>query len=181
MTSSIKSLYETKIFDQLKTKFNYKNVHQVPKITKITINRGLGEASQNSKILDISMKEMSIITGQKPIITKSKKAIAGFKIREEMPVGMKVTLRREKMYSFLERLINLALPRIRDFRGISPKQFDGRGNFNIGFKEQLMFPEIAYNDVDKILGINISISTTAKTDEECLALLSGLGMPFTEK
>nr|YP_008965691.1 chloroplast 50S ribosomal protein L5 [Porphyridium purpureum]ATJ02890.1 50S ribosomal protein L5 [Porphyridium purpureum]BAO23667.1 chloroplast 50S ribosomal protein L5 [Porphyridium purpureum] len=181
MTSGIKLLYETKVFDHLKTKFNYSNVHQVPKITKITINRGLGEASQNAKILDLSLKEMSIITGQKPIVTKAKKAVAGFKIREEMPIGMKVTLRREKMYSFLERLINLALPRIRDFRGISPKQFDGRGNFNIGFKEQLMFPEIAYNDVDKILGINISISTTAKTDEECLALLSELGMPFTEK
>nr|YP_009297311.1 ribosomal protein L5 [Porphyridium sordidum]AOM66654.1 ribosomal protein L5 [Porphyridium sordidum] len=181
MTSSIKSLYDTKVFDQLKTKFNYTNVHQVPKITKITVNRGLGEASQNSKIIDLSIKEMSLITGQRPVITKAKKAIAGFKIREEMPVGMKVTLRREKMYSFLERLINLSLPRIRDFRGISPKQFDGRGNFNIGFKEQLMFPEITYNDVDKILGINISISTTAKTDEECFALLSGLGMPFTEK
>lgn len=180
MTSSIKSLYEDKVTQILKDKFQYDNVHQIPKITKITINRGLGEASQNSKLLEVSLQELSVITGQRPIITKAKKAIAGFKLREELPVGMKVTLRKKKMYAFLERLIHLALPRIRDFRGISTKQFDGRGNFNIGFKEQLMFPEISYNEVDKILGMNVSITTTATTDEECFELLNGLGMPFVK-
>lgn len=180
MTSSIKLLYEDKITKVLKEKFQYNNIHEIPKITKITINRGLGEASQNSKLLEVSLQELSTITGQKPIVTKAKKAIAGFKLREDLPVGIKVTLRKEKMYAFLERLIHLALPRIRDFRGISKKQFDGRGNFNIGFKEQLMFPEISYDEVDKILGINVSISTTAKTDEECFELLNGLGIPFVK-
>nr|YP_010330163.1 ribosomal protein L5 [Porphyridium aerugineum]UNJ17879.1 ribosomal protein L5 [Porphyridium aerugineum] len=181
MTSNLKSIYQDKVVSSLKEKFNYQNVHQIPKLTKITINRGLGEASQNAKLLENSVKELSIVTGQKPVITRAKKAIAGFKLREDLPVGMKVTLRREKMYSFLERFINLALPRIRDFRGISPKKFDGRGNYNLGLKEQLMFPEISYNDVDKLLGMDICISTTAKSDEECLALLELLGMPFSKK
>nr|YP_010337969.1 ribosomal protein L5 [Timspurckia oligopyrenoides]UNJ17554.1 ribosomal protein L5 [Timspurckia oligopyrenoides] len=178
MNSSLKSQYQDKVVELLKQNFNYDNVHQVPKISKITVNRGLGEASQNAKALDSSIKELAIITGQKPVVTRTKKAIAGFKIREDIPIGLKVTLRKEKMYSFLERLINLALPRIRDFRGIDPKNFDGRGNYNLGLKEQLMFPEISYDDVEKIRGMDIAITTTANTDEECLALLKGLGMPF---
>jgi large subunit ribosomal protein L5 len=181
MTSSLKLKYKEQIISTLKEKFNYNNIHEVPKITKITINRGLGEASQNAKLLDNSLKELALITGQKPVITNAKKAIAGFKIREGLPVGMKITLRREKMYAFLERLINLSLPRIRDFRGISPKKFDGRGNYNLGLKEQLMFPELSYNDIDKVLGMDICICTTAKNDVECLALLELLGMPFSKK
>lgn len=181
MSSNLKLKYQDKIISALREKFNYRNVHEVPKLTKITINRGLGEASQNSKLLENSVREIALISGQKPIITKAKQAIAGFKIRENLPIGMKVTLRKDKMYSFLERLINLSLPRIRDFRGISTKQFDGRGNYNLGLKEQLMFPELSYNDIDKILGLDISLSTTAKTDAECFALLELLGMPFDKK
>ncbi len=178
MTLHVKKLYEEQIKDSLQREFLYKNIHEIPKITKIIINRGLGEASQNSKILDNSMKEIILISGQKPIITRSKKAIAGFKIRENIPIGMKVTLRKNKMYNFLNKLINLSLPRIRDFRGISKKKFDGNGNYNLGIKEQLIFPEIEYDSVDKILGMNITIVTTAKTDIEGLFLLKGFGMPF---
>nr|ARO91144.1 50S ribosomal protein L5 [Flintiella sanguinaria] len=181
MNSNLRLTYETKVIDQLKQQFTYKNIHQVPTITKITINRGLGEASQNAKALDASVKEFAVITGQKPVVTRAKKAIAGFKIRENIPIGLKVTLRKEKMYSFLERFINLALPRIRDFRGISSKNFDGRGNYSKLKKIIIMFPEISYDDVEKIRGMDISISTTAKTDEECLALLKALGMPFRDK
>lgn len=178
MNNSLKKLYYDKICLELINKFNYKNIHEIPKLVKITLNRGLGEASQNAKALENSVKEFTLITGQKPIVTRSKKSIAGFKIREDVPVGLTVTLRKEKMYNFLNKLINLSLPRIRDFRGISNKHFDGRGNYNIGLKEQLIFPEIEYDYIDKIRGIDIAIVTTAKNDKESLALLQGFGMPF---
>ena len=178
MTSTLKVIYEEKIQKNLQQKFLYKNIHEIPKIKKIILNRGIGEASQNSKRLDKNIKEFMIISGQKPIITKSKKAIAGFKIRENIPVGVTVTLRKDKMYNFLNKLIHLALPRIRDFRGISKKHFDGYGNYNLGLKEQLIFPEIEYDSVDKIEGMNITIVTTAKTDLEGLFLLQNFGMPF---
>ncbi|MDJ0529760.1 MAG: 50S ribosomal protein L5, partial [Microcystis sp. M53600_WE12] len=154
------------------------NIHQVPKVIKITVNRGLGEASQNAKALESSKEELSTITGQQPVVTRAKKAIAGFKIREGMPVGVMVTLRGDRMYAFLDRLINLALPRIRDFRGISGNSFDGRGNYSLGIREQLIFPEIEYDKIDQIRGMDISIITTAKNDEEGRALLKEMGMPF---
>ncbi|NJN49635.1 MAG: 50S ribosomal protein L5 [Alkalinema sp. RL_2_19] len=176
----IKQLYNEKVVPKLMEEFKYTNIHQVPKVIKITVNRGLGEASQNAKALEASVKEIAVITGQKPVITRAKKAIAGFKIREGMPVGVMVTLRAERMNAFLDRFINLALPRIRDFRGVSPKSFDGRGNYTIGVKEQLMFPEISYDDVDQMRGMDISIITTANTDEEGRALLRELGMPFRD-
>nr|YP_009502105.1 ribosomal protein L5 [Porolithon onkodes]ASB29707.1 ribosomal protein L5 [Porolithon onkodes] len=178
MTSALKIIYKEKIQTNLQQKFLYKNVHEIPKIEKIVLNRGIGEASQNSKGLDKSLKEFILISGQKPIITKSKKAIAGFKIRENIPVGITVTLRKDKMYNFLNKLIHLALPRIRDFRGLNRKHFDGYGNYNLGLKEQLIFPEIDYDSVDKIDGMNIAIVTTAKTDVEGLFLLQNFGMPF---
>lgn len=178
MNSPLKTIYEKQIKSNLQQEFSYKNVHEIPKITKIVINRGLGEASQNSKIIDLSLQEFMLISGQRPIITRSKKAIAGFKIREHVPVGMTVTLRKNRMYNFLNKLINLALPRIRDFRGISKQHFDGNGNYNIGIKEQLIFPEIEYDLIDKIRGLNITIVTTAKTDLEGFSLLKGFGMPF---
>jgi large subunit ribosomal protein L5 len=180
MVTGLKTEYQEKIVPKLKEQFGYKNIHQVPKVVKITVNRGLGEASQNAKALESSLKEISIITGQKPVVTRAKKAIAGFKIRQGMPVGVMVTLRSDKMYSFLERLIKLALPRIRDFRGISPKAFDGHGNYNIGIKEQLIFPEIEYDTIEQIRGMDICIVTTAKTDEEGRALLKEMGMPFRD-
>ncbi|MDJ0554667.1 MAG: 50S ribosomal protein L5 [Microcoleaceae cyanobacterium MO_207.B10] len=178
MAEKLKKVYQEKIVPKLMEQFSYTNVHQVPKLVKITVNRGLGEASQNAKALDSSIKEIATIAGQKPVVTRAKKAIAGFKIRQGMPVGVMVTLRSEKMYDFLERLINLALPRIRDFRGINPKSFDGRGNYSLGLKEQLIFPEIEYDSIDQIRGMDISIITTAKTDEEGRALLKEMGMPF---
>jgi len=178
MKNSLKILYEDKISSELFKEFNYKNIHQIPKLIKITLNRGVGEAAQNTKVLQKSIEELKLITGQKPLITRTKKSIAGFKIRDNMPIGLKVTLRKEKMYDFLNKLINLSLPRIRDFRGISTKQFDGRGNYNLGLKEQIIFPEIDYDQIDKIRGMNITIVTTAQTDEESLALLKKLGMPF---
>lgn len=178
MTNTLKQIYEQKISSDLFKHFQYKNIHEIPKLLKITINRGIGEAAQNSKILNKSIEEFTLITGQKPILTRSKKAIAGFKIREDIPIGLTVTLRKDKMYNFLNKLINLSLPRIRDFRGISNKQFDGRGNYNLGLKEQIIFPEIEYGEVDKIKGMNITIVTTAKTDKESLALLEAFGMPF---
>lgn len=177
---SLKNEYNNKIFVELFKEFEYKNIHEVPKILKITINRGIGEASQNSKTIDRSIEEFADITGQKPIITKTKKAIAGFKVRENIPIGLKVTLRKEKMYNFLNKLINLSLPRIRDFRGLSKKQFDGRGNYNLGLKEQIIFPEINYEQIDKIRGMDITIVTTAKNDEEGFALLKKFGMPFKD-
>ncbi|BAP17357.1 50S ribosomal protein L5 [cyanobacterium endosymbiont of Epithemia turgida] len=178
MTQRLKIFYQNTIVPKLKEQFGYKNLHQVPKVVKITVNRGLGEASQNAKALESSISELSTITGQKPVVTRAKKAIAGFKIREGMPVGVMVTLRSERMYSFLDRLINLALPRIRDFRGISDKSFDGRGNYSLGIREQLIFPEIDYDAIDQIRGMDVSIITTAKTDEEGLTLLREMGMPF---
>lgn len=178
MTPALKFMYEERIKTNLQEKFLYTNIHEIPKITKITLNRGLGEASQNTKILDKSIKEFMLITGQKPIITKSRKAIAGFKIRENIPVGITVTLRNNKMYNFLNKLIHLALPRIRDFRGISKEYFDGNGNYNLGLKEQLIFPEIEYDLVDKVQGMNIAIVTSAKNDLEALFLLESFGMPF---
>nr|YP_010903920.1 ribosomal protein L5 [Hypnea musciformis]WCH56971.1 ribosomal protein L5 [Hypnea musciformis] len=178
MNNSLKELYYNKICPNLVQQFEYKNKHQIPKLTKITVNRGLGEAAQNSKILENSIKELTLITGQKPIVKLAKKSIAGFKIRENTPVGLTVTLRKNKMYDFLNKLINLSLPRIRDFRGISKNKFDGRGNYNLGLKEQLIFPEIEYDSIDKIRGMDISIVTTANNDQESLALLTGFGMPF---
>lgn len=180
MAERLKTLYQEKIVPKLMEQFSYTNVHQVPKLTKITVNRGLGEASQNAKALEASLAEIAIITGQKPVVTRAKKAIAGFKLRQGMPVGIMVTLRAERMYAFLDRLVNLALPRIRDFRGISPKSFDGRGNYTLGVREQLIFPEIDYDSIDQIRGMDISIITTANTDEEGRALLKEMGMPFRE-
>jgi large subunit ribosomal protein L5 len=180
MAGKLKTTYQEQIVPKLMDQFGYTNIHQVPKLVKVTINRGLGEASQNAKALEASVKEVAVITGQKPVVTRAKKAIAGFKIREGMPVGVMVTLRGDRMYSFLERLINLSLPRIRDFRGISPKSFDGRGNYTLGVREQLIFPEISYDSIDQIRGMDISIITTANTDEEGRALLKEMGMPFRE-
>jgi large subunit ribosomal protein L5 len=180
MSSRIKTTYNEKIVPKLMEQFGFTNIHQVPKLTKITINRGLGEASQNAKALEASIKEIAIITGQRPVVTRARKAIAGFKIREGMPVGIMVTLRGDRMYAFADRLINLALPRIRDFRGISPKSFDGRGNYTLGLKDQLIFPEVDYDSVDKSRGMDISIITTATTDEAGRALLKEFGMPFRE-
>jgi large subunit ribosomal protein L5 len=158
--------------------FGYKNIEQVPKIVKISVNRGIGEAAKNSKELDASVQEMTLIVGQQPIVNKSKKSVAGFKIRDGMSIGASVTLRKDQMYTFLTKLIHIVLPRIRDFRGISPNGFDGRGNYNLGLKEQLIFPEVNYDDVTQMRGLDISIVTTAKTDEEARALLKSFGMPF---
>ncbi|NEP63899.1 MAG: 50S ribosomal protein L5 [Symploca sp. SIO2G7] len=180
MAEQLKNFYTTKVVPKLMEQFEYKNIHQVPKVLKLTVNRGLGEASQNAKALEASVSEVGIITGQRPVITRAKKAIAGFKIRQGMPVGVVVTLRAERMYAFLNRLINLVLPRIRDFRGVSPKSFDGRGNYTLGLREQLIFPEVDYDSVDQVRGMDITIVTTAKTDEEGRALLKELGMPFRD-
>lgn len=178
MSSKLYQTYSETIVPKLKEEFGYTNIHQVPKVVKITVNRGLGEASQNAKALESSIKELTIITGQKPVVTRARKAIAGFKIRQGMPVGVMVTLRSDRMYAFLDRLINLVLPRIRDFRGISPKSFDGHGNYSLGLREQLIFPEINYDTIDQIRGMDVSIITTANTDEEGRALLREMGMPF---
>lgn len=180
MAQRLKSIYQETIVPKLKEQFGYTNIHQIPKVEKVTVNRGLGEASQNAKALESSLSELAIITGQKPVVTRAKKAIAGFKIRQGMPVGVMVTLRGDRMYAFLDRLINLSLPRIRDFRGISPKSFDGRGNYTLGIREQLIFPEVDYDSIDQIRGMDISIITTANTDEEGRALLKEMGMPFRE-
>lgn len=174
----LKDYYKKEIVPRLTKDFAYKNVMQVPKITKIVVNMGLGEALSNIKILDSASEEISVITGQRPIITKARRSVANFKLREGNPIGCAVTLRREKMYEFLDRLVNVALPRVRDFRGISPKGFDGRGNYTFGIKEQIIFPEISYDKIDKIKGMNITVVTTAKTDEEARSLLRYLGMPF---
>ena len=176
--SRLKETYQNEIVDAMIKKFGYKNIMEVPKLDKIVINMGVGEAKENAKILESAMKDLEIIAGQKPITTKAKNSIANFKIREGMPIGCKVTLRGEKMYEFLDRLVNLALPRVRDFRGVNPNAFDGRGNYSMGIKEQLIFPEINYDQVDMIKGMNIVFTTTAKTDEEAQALLELLGMPF---
>ena len=180
MAEQLKDFYTTKVVPKMMEQFEYKNVHQVPKVLKVTVNRGLGEASQNAKALEASVAEVGVITGQRPVITRAKKAIAGFKIRQGMPVGVMVTLRSERMYAFLNRLINLVLPRIRDFRGVSPRSFDGRGNYTLGLREQLIFPEVEYDKVDQVRGMDITIVTSAKTDEEGRALLKELGMPFRD-
>ena len=180
MKDSLKELYNEKVVPKLIEQFQYANPHQVPKLVKVTVNRGLGEAAQNAKSLEASINEIAIITGQKPVVTRAKKAIAGFKLRKGMPVGIMVTLRSDRMYAFLNRFINLSLPRIRDFRGISPKSFDGRGNYTLGVREQLIFPEVQYDSIDQIRGMDISIITTANTDEEGRALLKELGMPFRD-
>ena len=174
----LNDLYNKEIVPQMMKDFNYRNVMQVPKVEKIVINMGLGEAIQNVKILDSAAEEMALIAGQKPVITKAKKSIASFKLRQGMPIGCAVTLRKEKMYEFLDRLINVSLPRVRDFKGISGKAFDGNSNYSLGVKEQLIFPEINYDKVDKIKGLNITIVTTAKNDEEGKALLKLFGVPF---
>ena len=178
--SKLKSLYQDQVAPKLIEQFNYGNIYQVPKVVKVTVNRGLGEAAQNAKALEASLAEIALITGQKPVVTRAKKAIAGFKLRKGMPVGIMVTLRSDRMYAFLDRLINLSLPRIRDFRGVSPKSFDGRGNYTLGIREQLIFPEVEYDRIDQIRGMDISIITTANTDEEGRALLKELGMPFRD-
>ena len=171
-------MYTNEIVDAMTKKFEYKNVMEVPKLDKVVINMGIGEAKENVKILDAAMKDLEIITGQKPIMTRAKKSVANFKIREGMPIGCKVTLRGDKMYEFVDRLVNLALPRVRDFRGVNPDSFDGRGNYALGIKEQLIFPEIEYDKVDKIRGMDIIFVTTAKTDEEARELLRLFNMPF---
>ncbi len=181
MVQPLKIRYQTTIVPQLMEQFHYKNIHQVPKLLKVTVNRGLGEAAQNAKALESSLSEIAVVTAQKPVVTRAKKAIAGFKIRQGMPVGVMVTLRSERMYAFVDRLISLALPRIRDFRGVSPKSFDGRGNYTLGIKEQLIFPEVDYDSIDQIRGMDISIVTSANTDEEGRALLKAMGMPFRDK
>jgi large subunit ribosomal protein L5 len=174
----LKDLYNNEIVVGMTKKFDYKNVMEVPKINKIVINMGVGEAKDNAKVLETAIKDLEIISGQKVVTTKAKKSVANFKIREGMAIGCKVTLRGEKMYEFADRLINLALPRVRDFRGINPNAFDGRGNYSLGIKEQLIFPEIEYDKVDKVRGMDIIFVTTAKTDEEARELLTQFGMPF---
>jgi len=178
MTARLKKLYDEQIIPSLEKEFGYKNKFEVPRLDKIVINMGCGEAAEDSKYLEGAVRDMQAISGQKPVITHAKKSVAGFKIREGMPIGCKVTLRRERMYEFLDRLITMALPRVRDFRGISPKSFDGKGNYAFGIKEQIVFLEINYDSVDKIRGMDIIIGTTAKTDKEALALLKAFGMPF---
>jgi large subunit ribosomal protein L5 len=180
MSNRFKESYNAQAVPKLIEQFKYQNVHQVPKFEKVVINRGLGEGAQNAKFLEASINEIAVIAGQKPVVTRAKKAIAGFKIRKGMPVGMMVTLRSDRMYNFLDRLINFTLPRIRDFRGVNAKSFDGRGNYTLGVREQLIFPEINYDDIDQMRGMDISIITTANTDEEGRALLRVMGMPFRE-
>ena len=176
--SRLKENYENEIKNTMKEKFGYKNVMQIPRLEKIVINMGVGEAKENSKILESAVKDLTTISGQKPVITKAKKSVANFKLREGMPIGCKVTLRGERMYEFADRLINLALPRVRDFRGVSAESFDGRGNYALGIKEQIIFPEIEYDKVDKVRGMDIIFVTTAQTDEEARELLRLFGMPF---
>jgi large subunit ribosomal protein L5 len=176
--SRLKDLYNDQIVENLTKKFGYKNVMQVPKLDKIVVNMGVGEAKENAKILESAVKDMEAITGQKAVLTKAKNSIANFKIREGMAIGCKVTLRGEKMYEFLDRLVNLALPRVRDFRGVNPDSFDGRGNYALGIKEQIIFPEIEYDKVDKVRGMDIIFVTTANTDEEARELLKEFNMPF---
>jgi large subunit ribosomal protein L5 len=178
--SRLKEEYKNEIVDAMTKKFGYKNVMQVPKIDKIVINMGVGEAKDNAKLLDTAVKDLEIIAGQKVVLTRAKKSVANFKIREGMPIGCKVTLRGNKMYEFLDRLVNLALPRVRDFRGVNPNAFDGRGNYSLGIKEQLIFPEIEYDKVDKVRGMDVIFVTTANTDEEARELLTLFNMPFTK-
>lgn len=178
MRTTYMEFYEKEVIPAMIHKFKYKNIMQIPKIEKIVANMGLGEAIQNIKILDIASGDLTTITGQKPVITKAKKSIASFKLREGMPIGCMVTLRRERMYEFFHKLVHIVLPRVRDFKGVLSKSFDGRGNYTLGLKEQIIFPEIDYDKIDKARGMNITITTTAKTDEEGLELLRLMGMPF---
>jgi len=174
----LEQYYRDTVAKDLQAQFSYKSAMEIPRITKITLNMGVGEASQDKKIIDNAVEDLTLIAGQKPVVTLAKKAIAGFKIREDMPIGCKVTLRRDKMYEFLDRLVNFSIPRIRDFRGLSPKAFDGQGNYNMGMTEQIAFPEIDYDKIDKLRGLNISITTTARNDDEGRALLAAFQFPF---
>jgi len=180
MAARLRTHYQKSVVPALVKEFGYKNVMAVPKVQKVSVNIGLGEATQNSKLMDGAVNELSQIAGQKPVVTKAKKSIAAFKLREGMSIGAMVTLRGDRMYEFLDRLMNVALPRVRDFRGVSQKSFDGRGNYTLGVRDQLIFPEIDYNKVEKVKGMNISITTSAKTDAEGLALLRHMGMPFRQ-
>ncbi len=177
-TPRLQAVYEKEVKQSMQKQFNYKNPMQVPKLDKIVINMGVGEVVNDSKTINHAVSDLSLISGRKPLVTRSKKAIAGFKLRENLPLGCKVTLRKQAMYEFLDRLINTALPRVRDFRGVNPKSFDGRGNYALGLKEQIVFPEINYDKIDQVRGMDIIIVTTAKTDEEAKALLAGFAMPF---
>ncbi|MBP2033112.1 large subunit ribosomal protein L5 [Clostridium algifaecis] len=181
MSSRLQEKYDKEVVSALMDKFKYDNIMQVPKLEKIVINMGVGEAKDNPKVLESAVSDLTIITGQKPILTRAKKSIANFKIRENMPIGCKVTLRKQYMYEFADKLMNVALPRVRDFSGISDKSFDGRGNYSLGIKEQLIFPEIEYDKIDKVRGMDIIFVTTANTDEEARELLKSLGMPFAQK
>ena len=178
--SKLKELYLNEIMDEMKKKFEYKNVMEIPKLDKIVINMGVGEAKENHKVLETAVKDLETITGQKAVVTRAKHSVANFKLREGQPIGCKVTLRGEKMYEFLDRLVNLALPRVRDFRGVNPNAFDGRGNYALGIKEQIIFPEIEYDKVDKVRGMDIIFVTTANTDEEARELLAQFNMPFAK-
>jgi len=179
--SRLKEMYNSEIVDAMMKKFEYKNIMQVPKIAKVVVNMGVGEAKENAKVLEAAIGDMQLITGQKAVTTKAKKSVANFKVREGMQIGCKTTLRGEKMYNFLDRLINLALPRVRDFRGVNPNAFDGRGNYALGIKEQLIFPEIEYDKIDKVRGMDVIIVTTANTDEEARELLRLFNMPFAKE
>jgi len=178
MAARLKEHYTKKVIPALTKEFSYKNVMAVPRIEKISVNIGMGEATQNPKLMDGAVNELSQIAGQKPVVTKARKSIAAFKLREKMSIGCTVTMRGDRMYEFFDRLVNVALPRVRDFRGVSSKSFDGRGNYTLGIRDQLIFPEIDYNKVDKVKGMNVCITTTARTDAEGVALLKHLGMPF---
>ena len=178
--SRLKEQYQNEIIDAMIKKFGYKNIMEVPKLDKVVINMGVGEAKENAKVLESSIADMEKISGQKAVVTRAKNSVANFKIREGMPIGCKVTLRGERMYEFVDRLINLALPRVRDFRGVNPNAFDGRGNYALGIKEQLIFPEIEYDKIDKVRGMDVIFVTTAKTDEEARELLTQFNMPFTK-
>ncbi|HSA06750.1 MAG TPA: 50S ribosomal protein L5 [Candidatus Gastranaerophilales bacterium] len=181
VTKDLKKKYQEDVIPALKEKFNYKNIHEVPKPVKVVVNMGVGEAVQNVKIIDTAVIELTKISGQKPIVNRAKKSIATYKLRKGVPIGVNVTLRSQKMYDFLQKLICIVLPRIRDFRGVNEKSFDGRGNYSLGLKEQMLFPEIKYDDVDVVKGMDITIVTTAKTDEEAKVLLTEMGMPFRKK
>ena len=180
MVPRLQEKYNNEVVQAMMDKFGYKNIMEVPKLEKIVLNMGVGEAKENAKVLESAVADMQLITGQKPVLTRAKKSIANFKIRENMPIGCKVTLRKQKMYEFADKLMNVALPRVRDFRGISDKSFDGRGNYSLGIKEQLIFPEVEYDKIDKVRGMDIIFVTTAKTDEEARELLRFLGMPFAQ-
>ena len=178
MTPRLQQKYRDEIVDSLKEEFKYDNFYQIPKVEKVVLNMGLGAAVQNPKIIEVAQKELTLLAGQKAVVTRARRSIATFKLREGMPIGCAVTLRRSRMWEFLDRLINVALPRVRDFRGISPKGFDGRGNFSMGVREHIIFPEIDYDKIEKIKGLNVTVVTTAKTDEEARSLLAQIGMPF---